>query len=184
MTSASSITGYKPGIQVTLKVSPFCCLIDFKIQSDIHSQGRKYGYEENVAEDRSDAMYAGKLPDFPSKNDWADLVVRDIIKLAADENFDRVSFVNAKEQLSRNLKAVNLYNKASVVKLPKANDKTLKVKKVLDENDKKLSERKNNDLSYKEAREADIKFEKDFLENLKTNSKIYPRGLICGGCGF
>ena len=149
-----------------------------EIQSDIHAQGRKYGYEENVAEDRSDAMYAGKLPDFPYKNDWADLVVRDIIRLAADENFDRVSFVNAKEQLSRNLKAVNLYNKASVVKLPKANDKTLKVKKVLDEHDRKLSESKNNDLSFKEAREADIKFEKDFLENLKDLDDEYTKAKI------
>jgi len=149
-----------------------------EIQSDIHAQGRKYGYEENVAEDRSDAMYAGKLPDFPYKNDWADLVVRDIIKLAADENFDRVSFINAQEQLSRNLKDVNLYNKASVVKLPKANDKILKVKKVLDEHDKKLSESKNNDLSFKESREADIKFEQDFLKDLKDLDDEYTKAKI------
>ena len=154
-----------------------------EIQSDIHAQGRKYGYEENFAEDRSDAMYAGKLPDFPYKNDWADLVVRDIIKLAADEDFDRVSFINAQEQLYRNMKDVNLYNKISIAKMPKASDEVLKVLEILNESGyadvadnvtlKNIKEELNAEQKFlKELKKLDDFTKKKVLQMFKSNDNL------------
>lgn len=48
---------------------------------------------------------SGTIPDFPYKGtDWVELAIKDIYKLAAEGDYDRVAFTNAPTQINRNQK--------------------------------------------------------------------------------
>ena len=94
-----------------------------EIQSDVHAAGRKFGYKSEGKE----------IADFPYKKDWATFVVRDIMKLAAEGNYDRVSFINATEQLARNQKEVDIVNAIKIAKAPEVSDTVKSFAKDLDD---------------------------------------------------
>jgi len=64
-------------------------------------------------------LETGELPDYPFKgNDWIDLAVKDIIKLADEGGYDRVAFTNAPTQISRTNSNVNFVKDALVRRVP------------------------------------------------------------------
>ena len=68
-------------------------------------------------------IMSGKLPDYPFKgNDWIELAVKDIIKLADEGGYDRVAFTNAPTQISRTNSKVNFVKDASVREIPSIED--------------------------------------------------------------
>jgi hypothetical protein len=59
------------------------------------------------------------LPDLPYKgNDYIDLAVKDIMKLAAEGNYDRVAFTNPATQLRRNSKNLEYIDSIEVNQVP------------------------------------------------------------------
>ena len=59
------------------------------------------------------------LPDFPYKgNDFIDLAVKDIMKLAAEGNYERVAFTNPATQLRRNSKDLEYIDSIEVNQVP------------------------------------------------------------------
>jgi hypothetical protein len=59
------------------------------------------------------------LPDLPYKgNDYIDLAVKDIMKLAAEGNYDRVAFTNPATQLRRNSKDLEYIDSIEVNQVP------------------------------------------------------------------
>jgi hypothetical protein len=61
----------------------------------------------------------GNLPDLPYKgNDYIDLAVKDIMKLAAEGNYDRVAFTNPATQLRRNSKNLEYIDSIEVNQVP------------------------------------------------------------------
>jgi hypothetical protein len=59
------------------------------------------------------------LPDLPYKgNDYIDLAVKDIMKLAAEGNYDRVAFTNPATQLRRNRKDLEYIDSIEVNQVP------------------------------------------------------------------
>jgi hypothetical protein len=59
------------------------------------------------------------LPDLPYKgNDYIDLAVKDIMKLAAEGNYDRVAFTNPATQLQRNRKDLEYIDSIEVNQVP------------------------------------------------------------------
>ena len=68
-------------------------------------------------------LETGELPDYPFKgNDWIDLAVKDIIKLADEGGYDRVAFTNAPTQISRTNSNVNFVKDALVRRVPSIQD--------------------------------------------------------------
>ena len=66
---------------------------------------------------------SGTIPDFPYKgNDWVELAVKDIMKLAAEGDYDRVAFTNAPTQIRRNNKKLNFINEVGVQKIPSVDE--------------------------------------------------------------
>jgi hypothetical protein len=61
----------------------------------------------------------GNLPDLPYKgNDYIDLAVKDIMKLAAEGNYDRVAFTNPATQLQRNRKDLEYIDSIEINQVP------------------------------------------------------------------
>jgi hypothetical protein len=61
----------------------------------------------------------GNLPDLPYKgNDYIDLAVKDIMKLAAEGNYDRVAFTNPATQLRRNSKDLEYIDSIEINQVP------------------------------------------------------------------
>jgi hypothetical protein len=59
------------------------------------------------------------LPDLPYKgNDYIDLAVKDIMKLAAEGNYDRVAFTNPATQLQRNRKDLEYIDSIEINQVP------------------------------------------------------------------
>lgn len=68
----------------------------------------KYGKDEQV------------LPDFPFKgNDYIELAVKDIMKLASEGDYDRVAFTNPATQLRRNRKDLAYIDSIEINQVPK-----------------------------------------------------------------
>jgi hypothetical protein len=64
-------------------------------------------------------LQEGNLPDLPYKgNDYIDLAVKDIMKLAAEGNYDRVAFTNPATQLRRNSKNLEYIDSIEVNQVP------------------------------------------------------------------
>jgi hypothetical protein len=64
-------------------------------------------------------LQEGNLPDLPYKgNDYIDLAVKDIMKLAAEGNYDRVAFTNPATQLRRNRKNLEYIDSIEVNQVP------------------------------------------------------------------
>jgi hypothetical protein len=64
-------------------------------------------------------LQEGNLPDLPYKgNDYIDLAVKDIMKLAAEGNYDRVAFTNPATQLQRNRKDLEYIDSIEVNQVP------------------------------------------------------------------
>ena len=64
-------------------------------------------------------LKSGDLPDFPYKgNDFIDLAVKDIMKLAAEGNYERVAFTNPATQLRRNSKDLEYIDSIEVNQVP------------------------------------------------------------------
>jgi hypothetical protein len=62
---------------------------------------------------------AGTIPDFPfKKNDWVELAIKDIYKLAAEGDYDRVAFTNAPTQMQRNHKRLNFITDIGLQRVP------------------------------------------------------------------
>ena len=65
------------------------------------------------------ASKAGDIPDFPfKKNDWVELAIKDIYKLAAEGDYDRVAFTNAPTQINRNQKRLNFITDIGLQRVP------------------------------------------------------------------
>jgi hypothetical protein len=61
----------------------------------------------------------GTLPDYPYKgNDWIELAVKDIMKLAAEGDYDRVAFTNPATQLRRNSKNLEYIDEIQISQVP------------------------------------------------------------------
>jgi hypothetical protein len=64
-------------------------------------------------------LETGNLPDLPYKgNDYIDLAVKDIMKLAAEGNYDRVAFTNPATQLRRNSKDLEYIDSIEINQVP------------------------------------------------------------------
>jgi hypothetical protein len=64
-------------------------------------------------------LQEGNLPDLPYKgNDYIDLAVKDIMKLAAEGNYDRVAFTNPATQLRRNRKDLEYIDSIEINQVP------------------------------------------------------------------
>jgi hypothetical protein len=64
-------------------------------------------------------LETGNLPDLPYKgNDYIDLAVKDIMKLAAEGNYDRVAFTNPATQLRRNRKDLEYIDSIEINQVP------------------------------------------------------------------
>jgi hypothetical protein len=64
-------------------------------------------------------LQEGNLPDLPYKgNDYIDLAVKDIMKLAAEGNYDRVAFTNPATQLQRNRKDLEYIDSIEINQVP------------------------------------------------------------------
>jgi len=62
---------------------------------------------------------AGTIPDFPYKGtDWVELAIKDIYKLAAEGDYDRVAFTNAPTQINRNQKTLNFITDIGLQRVP------------------------------------------------------------------
>jgi len=62
---------------------------------------------------------AGTIPDFPYKGtDWVELAIKDIYKLAAEGDYDRVAFTNAPTQINRNQKRLNFITDIGLQRVP------------------------------------------------------------------
>lgn len=62
-----------------------------EIQSDWAQQGRKRGFGKDIPEG----------PFVKNTNEWVDLTLKNIIKRAVDEGYDRVAFINGKQSADR-----------------------------------------------------------------------------------
>ncbi len=63
---------------------------------------------------------AGELPDYPYKgNDYIELAVKDIMKLASEGDYDRVAFTNPATQLRRNRKDLAYIDSIEINQVPK-----------------------------------------------------------------
>ena len=80
-----------------------------EIQSDLHQAGRKKGY---ISE-------AGIVPDYPYKGlGFVDVAMKDIMQLAAKENYDKVAFTDAATQINRNAKSLEYFSRIHIRKVP------------------------------------------------------------------
>ncbi len=80
-----------------------------EIQSDLHQAGRKEGY---ISE-------AGIVPDYPYKGlGFVDVAMKDIMQLAAKENYDKVAFTDAATQINRNQKSLEYLGRIHIKKVP------------------------------------------------------------------
>jgi hypothetical protein len=62
---------------------------------------------------------SGTIPDFPYKGtDWVELAIKDIYKLAAEGDYDRVAFTNAPTQINRNQKRLNFITDIGLQRVP------------------------------------------------------------------
>ena len=65
-------------------------------------------------------IMSGKLPDLPYKgNDYIELAVKDIMKLASEGDYDRVAFTNPATQLRRNNKSLEYIDEIEINQVPK-----------------------------------------------------------------
>jgi hypothetical protein len=81
----------------------------------------KFGKKEiiDILSELEPMRKAGNLPDLPYKgNDYIDLAVKDIMKLAAEGNYDRVAFTNPATQLRRNSKNLEYIDSIEVNQVP------------------------------------------------------------------
>lgn len=142
-----------------------------EIQSDVHAAGRKFGYKSEGKE----------IADFPYKKDWATFVVRDIMKLAAEGNYDRVSFINATEQLARNQKEVDIVNAIKIAKAPEVSDTVKNFSKELDDFVSKTTQKKSVNF-YSSDVGTFLNALKEFLTNLKKypeeNKKVVAANIM------
>jgi len=102
-----------------------------EIQSDLHQEGRKKGYQlsarekaalesefKSLANDRSEAANVrrdeivdifenrtppstGSVPDFPFKTSWHELAMKRMIKYAVDNGYDAISWTKGETQIAR-----------------------------------------------------------------------------------
>jgi hypothetical protein len=64
-------------------------------------------------------IMSGTIPDFPYKGtDWVELAIKDIYKLAAEGDYDRVAFTNAPTQINRNQKRLNFITDIGLQRVP------------------------------------------------------------------
>ena len=119
---------------------------------------------------------AGNLPDYPFKgNDWIDLAVKDIIKLADEGGYDRVAFTNAPTQIKRNRSEVDFVKDISVRRIPSLEEyaQSSQFKKDFDEEVKSRFE--NSAVSSKEDFLKQPSYFKNALEmNLGYTKFINP----------
>ena len=74
---------------------------------------------QRLADAMDPILKSGNLPDFPYKgNDFIDLAVKDIMKLAAEGNYERVAFTNPATQLRRNSKDLEYIDSIEVNQVP------------------------------------------------------------------
>jgi hypothetical protein len=81
----------------------------------------KFGKKEiiDILSELEPMRKAGNLPDLPYKgNDYIDLAVKDIMKLAAEGNYDRVAFTNPATQLQRNRKDLEYIDSIEINQVP------------------------------------------------------------------
>jgi hypothetical protein len=81
----------------------------------------KFGKKEiiDILSELEPMRKAGNLPDLPYKgNDYIDLAVKDIMKLAAEGNYDRVAFTNPATQLRRNRKDLEYIDSIEINQVP------------------------------------------------------------------
>ena len=90
-------------------------------ESNIRSFVDMYGEDEvlKMGDMLKPVVMSGNLPDFPYKgNDFIDLAVKDIMKLAAEGNYERVAFTNPATQLRRNSKDLEYIDSIEVNQVP------------------------------------------------------------------
>jgi hypothetical protein len=81
----------------------------------------KFGKKEiiDILSELEPMRKEGNLPDLPYKgNDYIDLAVKDIMKLAAEGNYDRVAFTNPATQLQRNRKDLEYIDSIEINQVP------------------------------------------------------------------
>ena len=81
----------------------------------------KFGKKEiiDILSELEPMRKAGNLPDLPYKgNDYIDLAVKDIMKLAAEGNYDRVAYTNSATQLQRNRKDLEYIDSIEINQVP------------------------------------------------------------------
>ena len=126
-----------------------------EIQSDLHQYGKKKGYESQ----------GGNVPDYPYKSlGFVDIAIKDVMKLAAKEGYDKVAFTDAATQINRNAKQLNYVDTLQIRRTPT-------VEEILESN-----EYKNNvqDFSYGEKPDYD-----ELLEALKNKYEVgYSKWII------
>ena len=80
-----------------------------EIQSDLHQYGKKKGYESQ----------GGNVPDYPYKSlGFVDIAIKDVMKLAAKEGYDKVAFTDAATQINRNAKQLNYVDTIQIRRTP------------------------------------------------------------------
>ena len=81
-----------------------------------------YGKDDvlKIADMLEPIVMSGNLPNYPYKgNDWIELAVKDIMKLAAEGDYDRVAFTNPATQLRRNQKSLEYIDEIEISQVPK-----------------------------------------------------------------
>jgi hypothetical protein len=120
-----------------------------EIQSDLHQAARKENYETELG---------GRIPDYPYKGlGFVDIAIKDVMKLAAKEGYDKVAFTDAATQINRNAKQLNYVDTIQIRRTPT-------VEEILESD-----EYKNNvqDFSYGEKPDYD-----ELLEALKDKYEV------------
>lgn len=76
-----------------------------EIQSDWHQEGRRKGYGKSTVPrgwaDTASSTSGDKVPDAPFKTSWPELVVKRLLRMAADEGYERIAFINGAAQQAR-----------------------------------------------------------------------------------
>lgn len=67
-----------------------------EMQSDWHQQGRKYGYVAPGVR-----VQDGRVPDAPFKSSWHELAMKRMLRYAAENGYDRLTWTTGDQQLAR-----------------------------------------------------------------------------------
>ena len=81
-----------------------------EIQSDLHQAARKESYETEIG---------GRIPDYPYKGlGFVDIAIKDVMKLAAKEGYNKVAFTDAATQINRNAKQLHYVDTIKIRRTP------------------------------------------------------------------